>query len=126
MVNKILELGDITKMNKKELVALWEKVFGKSPQFTGSREFLKHLIAEEIQGGLPISLRRKLDNLKPNQAKLKPNTIIEKQWHGKKYTITAMEEGFAYRGKTYSSLTKIAKEITGAAWNGPRFFGLRK
>ena len=36
-----------------------------------------------------------------------------------------MEEGFAYDGKTFTSLSEIATLITGTKWNGPRFFGLR-
>jgi hypothetical protein len=37
---------------------------------------------------------------------------------------TFTEDGFAYNGMTYGSLTKIARIITGAHWSGPRFFGL--
>jgi hypothetical protein len=36
-----------------------------------------------------------------------------------------LDEGFAWDGKTYDSLSKIARAITGTKWNGPRFFGLR-
>jgi hypothetical protein len=36
-----------------------------------------------------------------------------------------MADGFAHDGRTYSSLSEIASEITGTKWNGPRFFGLR-
>ena len=36
----------------------------------------------------------------------------------------ALEEGFAWDGKTYRSLSKVARAITGGHWNGPRFFGL--
>ena len=35
----------------------------------------------------------------------------------------ALEEGFAWDGKTYRSLSKVARAITGGHWNGPRFFG---
>ena len=35
------------------------------------------------------------------------------------------DEGFAWNGKTYDSLSKVAFAITGTNWNGPRFFGLR-
>ena len=35
------------------------------------------------------------------------------------------DAGFAWNGKTYPSLSKIAQAITGTRWNGPRFFGLR-
>jgi len=34
------------------------------------------------------------------------------------------QDGFEYAGTSYPSLTKIAKQITGAHWLGPRFFGL--
>jgi hypothetical protein len=37
----------------------------------------------------------------------------------------ALAEGFAWSGKTYPSLSKIASSITGTRWNGPKFFGLR-
>jgi hypothetical protein len=41
--------------------------------------------------------------------------------------VLTLEDGqFAYRGKTYKSLTLIAKHITGTHQSGPRFFGLRK
>jgi hypothetical protein len=36
-----------------------------------------------------------------------------------------VEQGFAWEGTTYDSLSKIAQAITGSKWNGPRFFGLR-
>ena len=36
-----------------------------------------------------------------------------------------LADGFAWNGKTYPSLSKIAQAITGTRWNGPRFFGLR-
>ena len=35
------------------------------------------------------------------------------------------KDGFAWDGRTYDSLSKIACAITGTKWNGPRFFGLR-
>jgi hypothetical protein len=36
-----------------------------------------------------------------------------------------VEDGFRWNGQTYKSLSKVANAITGAKWNGPRFFGLR-
>ncbi|WP_245814005.1 DUF2924 domain-containing protein [Boseongicola aestuarii] len=29
-------------------------------------------------------------------------------------------------GQTFSSLSAVAKRITGAEWSGPRFFGLNR
>jgi hypothetical protein len=37
-----------------------------------------------------------------------------------------LDDGFAWQERTYSSLSEIAKAITGTKWNGPRFFGLRE
>jgi len=46
-------------------------------------------------------------------------------WNRRTYRVMVMERGFAWEGKTFSSLSEIAFEITGTKWNGPRFFGLR-
>lgn len=39
--------------------------------------------------------------------------------------VTVLAKGFAWNGKTYRSLSKVAVAITGTNWNGPKFFGLR-
>jgi len=33
--------------------------------------------------------------------------------------------GFCWQGQIYSSLSTIARRITGTSWNGPRLFGPR-
>jgi len=38
--------------------------------------------------------------------------------------VTVLESAFSYRGKTYPSLSAIARLITGVRWSGPAFFGL--
>ena len=35
------------------------------------------------------------------------------------------EDGFAWNGTAYASLSAVAFAITGTKWNGYRFFGLR-
>ena len=47
-------------------------------------------------------------------------------WHGEVHEVIASGNGYLYRGHTYSSLSKIAREITGIRWSGPLFFGVRK
>ena len=53
-----------------------------------------------------------------------PGTIITKQYKGTAIQVKALEKGFEYGGKIYRSLTAIAREITGAHWNGYLFFDL--
>ena len=46
-------------------------------------------------------------------------------WIGLAQRVSVMADGFAWNGSTYSSLSRIARVITGTSWNGPKFFGLR-
>jgi hypothetical protein len=55
---------------------------------------------------------------------LKPGARLVREWHGRTHTVTVTEDGFEYAGTSYSSLTKVAKKISGVHWSGPRFFGL--
>jgi hypothetical protein len=48
-----------------------------------------------------------------------------REYAGARHEVFVVEGGFSWQGKTYPSLSAIAKEITGTRWNGPRFFGLR-
>jgi len=53
-----------------------------------------------------------------------PGTIITKEYKGNKLEIKVLGNGFEYNNKVYKSLTAIAKQVTGAHWNGYLFFGL--
>lgn len=59
------------------------------------------------------------------RAELKPGTILTREWNGHPHRVMVVDAGFAWMGKTYDSLSKVAFAITGTKWNGPRFFGLR-
>lgn len=52
-------------------------------------------------------------------------TVLTREWNGQFYRVMVVEGGFAFEGKTFDSLSRIAFAITGTNWNGPRFFGLR-
>jgi hypothetical protein len=60
------------------------------------------------------------------RAKVKPGTVLEREYKGKKVKVTATDDGlYRYGGKKYSSLTAIALEVTGAdSISGPNFFSL--
>jgi hypothetical protein len=57
---------------------------------------------------------------------LKPGALLVREWRGKLERVMVLEEGFAWNGKNFGSLSQIAKTITGTNWNGHRFFGLRQ
>ncbi len=58
-------------------------------------------------------------------ADLRPGAMLAREWRGKLERVTVLEEGFAWNGKSFGSLSQVAKAITGTSWNGHRFFGLR-
>ena len=57
---------------------------------------------------------------------LKPGTLLIREWQGRVERVTVVEDGFAWNGATYSSLSAAAFAITGTKWNGHRFFGVRR
>lgn len=54
----------------------------------------------------------------------RPGTRLVREWKGRTHVVDVREDGFAFDGKTYRSLSAVAKRITGAHWSGRRFFGL--
>lgn len=91
----------------------------------------------EAYGGLPSSTRRQLREIAealrrgdPDAVtggfRIKPGTQLIRHWKDQRYTITALEDGFACDGKVYKSLSSIAKAITGVSWNGFTFFGIKR
>ncbi len=57
---------------------------------------------------------------------VRPGTLLLREHEGVAHRVMTLEDGFAWNGKTYASLSQIAFAITGTRWNGPRFFGLRE
>ena len=57
---------------------------------------------------------------------LKAGALLVREWKGRLERVMILEEGFAWNGQTFGSLSQIAKAMTGTTWNGHRFFGLRQ
>jgi hypothetical protein len=57
---------------------------------------------------------------------LKAGALLVREWNSRLERVTVLEEGFAWNGQTFGSLSQIAKAMTGTNWNGHRFFGLRQ
>lgn len=132
--DRIAELGNLTR---EELVARWEKIFKHPPPKGVKRSLLERAIAHHIQsrqlGGIKPETRRSLLAIAAGtenkvcveaSTSLKPGTRLVREWHGKPYQVNVTNNGFEWDGGEYSSLSAIAKAITGAKWSGPRFFGL--
>ena len=138
------ELGNrlalLPRMSKGQLLALWKQVTRMPPPRQVRRDLLIRLIAYRIQeqayGGLSAATRRRLGELahkfeaNPNAelsgvVRIKPGTRLIREWHGQSHRVTVLDNGYEYVGKRYSSLSQVARLITGTRWSGPLFFGLR-
>ena len=71
-------------------------------------------------------IKRSLPDDSTNTTHLRPGTRLVREWHGRIYEVTVTEDGYVWEGRHYKTLTPISQEITGTAWSGPRFFGLKK
>lgn len=65
---------------------------------------------------------------RPSGVALAPGVTLIRQWGGREHRVIVIEPNrrYRYRSKEYRSLSQIAREITGAHWSGPRFFGLNR
>jgi hypothetical protein len=64
-------------------------------------------------------------SLDQKRTALTPGTVLVREWDRQSHRVMVLANGFAWSGRTYDSLSKVAFAITGTRWNGPRFFGLR-
>jgi hypothetical protein len=126
------ELARIAGMNINELRSLWREREGREAPSGFSKDLIARALAYAVQeeqlGGLSKELKRLLAN-PDTQAepprRIKPGSVIAREYAGARHEVFVVADGFSWQGKTYASLSAIAKEITGTRWNGPRFFGLR-
>lgn len=54
----------------------------------------------------------------------KPGTVLTRAFGKKEIKVTVLDRGFEFDGKTWRSLSAIAKAVTGTSWNGFLAFGL--
>lgn len=129
------QIEHLPKFKTEQLRATWRDLFGKPPHSKLRRELLIPIIAYRLQekalGGLkPATLRRLEASTGGSQAKKRRDLMlgsrIVREWQGKMYEVVAVENGFAWDGRTFQSLSEIARTITGTRWSGPAFFGLKK
>ena len=132
----------------------YKELFGGQESTSNNKIFLWRKIAYRLQeleyGGLAVDTQGKIQELiqkydpinnssvrpgsgnnpTPNKKLIRdrrlpiPGTVITKEYKGIRLQIKVLESGFEYNNKVYKSLTAIAKEVTGAHWNGYLFFNL--
>jgi len=130
------QIALLNEFSHSELVVCWRKMYGSSPPKGISRRLLLLALAYRIQveayGALDSKTNRYLQAIaagtqtaaQPLPA-LKPGMRLMREWNGRTHVVDVSEDGFLWNGEIHSSLSAIARAITGARWSGPRFFGLQ-
>lgn len=128
-----------------ELRVIWRERRGAPPPPKLSARLMRLALAwdrqAEEQGGETPTLRRQWKAIMSRRAEgasaeaavrgLAPAVIPEgtrvlKSWAGETHEVIVRKDGAVWKGTTYSSLSAVARAMTGTPRNGPKFFGLRE
>ena len=137
-----VEIARLRDLDIGGLQVRWQNVFRRRPPPHLPRHLLFRVLAYRLQadrlGDLDAESRRLLDatdspedagkhavEIKRQTTEIRPDTMLAREWNGRMQRVAVLADGFAWNGKTYRSLTKVAFAITGTRWGGPKFFGLR-
>ncbi len=143
------EIGRLANLPRPELVRRWQAIYGRLPPRGIKRPLLERAIAWHLQvkalGGISATHKRILRAALPStpdlntdanrvlpvsgpaalpRILLRPGARLVREWHGRTHVVNVTENGFIWNGRQYASMSRIAREITGTRWSGPRFFGL--
>src|SRR5215472_8309014 len=131
-------LSRLPHLDLSELRELWCHLYKTEAAPRLSRELLMRAVAHRMQevasGGSRLELQRQLRQIELElqqtgrlriRPQVKPGTRLMREWRGRSHEVLVLDAGFSWQGTHYRSLSAIARKITGTAWSGPLFFGLR-
>jgi len=120
-------------MDRTTLIATWSQTFGTPVPKRISQSFLRRFLAFEAQArqsrGLPKGFVDKLQKAAKDKSASRSSTLksggrLIREWNGATHVVDVTDDGFLWKGQQHSSLSAIARTITGTRWSGPRFFGM--
>jgi len=127
---EIAELGDLPR---GDLVERWTSLHGNAPPQRLTQDLLVRNIAYELQarelGGLNAVEKKSLAAFAAGRASLGPKNLptgtrLYRSWQGVTHEVLVSEGSYSWKGQSYTSLSQVARAITGTRWSGPRFFGV--
>ncbi len=134
------EIEQLDRLSPAQLRSRWREIY-RAPAPDLSPGLLARGIAyrqqERLHGGLSRAAEKQIGAITkrlqrtgsvtdPHAVTIKPGTRLVRSWNGTVHSELVCETGYDFDGRHYASLTQVARDITGAHWSGPRFFGLKK
>ena len=126
-------LTEVVSLTYPDLKARYQEIFRRPPPPRLSQDLLRRAIAYQIQaqrlGGVSAKTEKLLKVATSPRAqnarrKLETGSQLMREWHGEMHVVEIIDGGFRWREDRFTSLSAVAREITGTRWSGPRFFGL--
>lgn len=139
-----LDTQELDRADAAMLRRLWAKSKSINPPKTFTARLMRMALAWDSQataeGRETTKVRQSWNRIVKRRgsctsnspAKMPPNPIaidgtrILKKWGGTTHEVLVTERGASWNGQSYTSLSAVARAITGTNRNGPRFFGLRE
>jgi Protein of unknown function (DUF2924) len=138
-----VSIGSILAMSTDQLSRAWHKKVSKVPPHKLPKSLFARVLAYRLQADLfgdlgkeavrlldtivnDLAVGKTLEIKPPTGRRLKSGSVLVREHNGVLQRVMVLEEGYAWQGKTFSSLSSAAKAITGTNWNGQRFFGLKE
>jgi hypothetical protein len=121
------QLAALMALPDAALSAEWRAVYGLQPPRISAdllRRGIAYRLQERAYGKLPPQVARVLTSAGRAASDVMPGTRLVREWNGRTIDVIATDSGMEWEGRTYRSLSAIAREVTGTAWSGPRFFGI--
>ena len=128
----VIAPGQLAILERDELKRLWQAEIGPMVPKNISRKMIAQIILVERQWAANrqslASYRKKLKRIaeaaNSTQKLANRGSRLIREWNGRRHVVDVLPDGYLWNGKTWRSLSAIAKEITGTKWSGPRFFGV--
>ena len=135
MGQRVYQPNEVVQMDRAMLVKVWQQLLRRPPPKQISAPFMRRFIVDKLQadlhGGLDSKTRHALmkaarGSKRQTSREYEVGAKFFRDWNGVCHQVECVEGGYLYQGTVYSSLSVIARHITGAHWSGPRFFGVNK
>jgi hypothetical protein len=149
-----VQINELQGMSVGALREKYEELFKEASRSRNKQNLIKRIayrMQEQLEGSLSERARKRAAELAdeahihirtppgaqgedarvkvPAQVKRDPRlppagTVLVREFGGKQHEVTIRERDVLYAGKSYRSLTGVARAITGTPWNGFKFFAL--
>ena len=125
------QIAALPDLDKEALANQYRRLNGKPPSRRQPRAQIELTVAYRLQKQINAKLRAKMmqallasDAIESILSSNSRHTELVREWHGRIYSVTVLDDGVMYGDQRYRSLSAVARVITGKRCSGSEFFGI--